>query len=483
MSRALDGGIKIFMPNETKKPVKQEEFERLFYPKTVAIIGASNSPLKLGYGFMEGLVEGGFAGEIYPVNPKLSEILGLKVYPSLSTIPISIDMAIVTVPGHLVPSVLRECAQRGVKGVILLAGGFKELNTESGIKLQEEIVTIANRAGIKIIGPNTLGLVSPYANLNASFVPTFKDVKKGNIAVICQSGGVCSFLVHSMINKKLGVSLAMSLGNRGNVEFADLVEYLAEHSQTRVIALYIEGVDDPLRLIQVAKRVVNKKPIVAYKVGGEVLSRATLSHTGSLAGKYEVYSAAFSQAGIIPANDCEELIDVAKALSLQPPSRGNRVAVLSPQAGPGIIAAYACQSCGLTLAGFSPQARKRLKKLVGPMFFCDNPVDITMVGFEPQKTQDILDVVWNEGCVDVILISCCYSQTHSVPIIEMVLKFFKDRGNKGATKPVVICHESPNGAADREIARLEENSIPVYPLPERAARAAAGLVKYGSVVR
>ena len=247
---------------------------------------------------------------------------------------------------------------------------------ESGAKLQEEITAIADRAKIKIIGPNSVGIGNPYANFNATLESSFIDACKGNIAIVSQSGGVCAFLLNSMINQNLGISLVMSLGNRGNVDFADLVEYLGEHQQTKVIALYIEGLDNPHRLMEAARGVVAKKPIVAYKAGGESLSRATFSHTASLAGRYEVYHAAFSQAGIILVDDLTELIDVAKALAFQPPPQGNRVAILSGQAGPGIVAASACQRYGLALADFSPQGKKRLGELAGTLFFSENPFDM-----------------------------------------------------------------------------------------------------------
>lgn len=453
--------------------------EPLFNPKSVAVVGVSESPQRWAYYPIKHLLDGGFSGGIYPVNPRLSDIFGLRVYPSIEAIPARVDMAIIVVQPHLVPSILRECAQKRIKGAVILSGGFEESGMESGAKLQEEITAIADKARINIIGPNSVGIGNPYANLNATLEPTFKDIGKGNIAIVSQSGGVCAFLLNSMMNQNLGISLVMSLGNRGNVDFADLVEYLGKHRQTRVITLYIEGLDNPQKFMEAARGVVAEKPIVAYKAGGESLSRATFSHTASLAGRYEVYQAAFSQAGIIMADDLTELIDVSKALAFQPLPRGNRVAVLSGQAGPGIVAANACQRYGLALANISARGKKRLRGLVGTPVFSENPFDM---GASPVRDtteifHEALDVFMSEKELDAIVISCVY-HPFNIPIIDSFIRFVEE---KMLTKPIFAFGSSPNGIFNGQIARLEKNSIPIYPFPDRAVRALAGLVRYGKI--
>ncbi len=456
----------------------REDFDALFYPRSVAVIGASDSPQKLSYYPIRNLIEGGFSGRIYPVNPRLNEISGLKAYPSVKAIPAGVDMAIIVVPAHLVPSALKECAQKGVRGTVIITAGFKEWNTEQGARLQEEITAIANEAKIKMIGPNVLGLINPYAKLNATFHSTFKDASKGNIAIVSQSGGICSFLLHAMINQNLGISLAMSLGNRGNVDFVDLVAYLGEHPQTKVIALYIEGIDNPHRLIEAAKGVVDKKPIVAYKAGGESLNQVAYSHTGSLAGKYEAYHAAFRQAGIIAVDDLTELMDVSKALAFQPPPAGNKVAIFSLQAGAGIIMAHACQRCGLALAHYSPQAKRGLRELAKTPFLNENPLDVAPfwgTDADDQIYDKILRIILGEEGVDAILISTTYFILDA-PLIASLISLGE---KKALIKPVILCRDSPKGITDQEIAKLEKLSIPVYPFPERAVKALAGLVRYG----
>jgi len=456
-----------------------DNLDTLFYPHSVAVIGVSDSPGKWPYYSIKHLVDGGFGGRIYPVSPRFSEIFGLRTYPSIEAIPAEIDTAVIVVPAPLVPSVLKECAQKGIRGAIILSNGFEESGMESGAKLQEEITAIADKAKIKIIGPNSVGIGNPYISFNATLETAFLDAGKGNIAVVSQSGGVSAFLLSSMVNQNLGISLVMSLGNKGNVDFADLVEYLGKHQQTKVITLYIEGLDNPHKFIKAAREVSTKKPIVVYKAGEESLSQATYSHTASLAGRYEVYQAAFSQAGIIMADDLTELIDVSKALAFQSPPKGNRVAILSGQAGPGIVAATACQRYGLALAKISTRGKKRLGELTGTPFFCENPFDM---GAAPVKDfieifYEAFNTLMNEESVDAIVVSTVYHPLNA-PLIEYFINLVE---KEAPIKPVISFGSSPKGIADEQLGRLEMNGIPIYPLPDRAVKALAGLIKYGEI--
>jgi len=432
---------------------------------------------------MESLLEGSFDGPLYPVNPYSPEILGLKAYPSIVDIPHQVDMAVIVVAAGAVPFALQDCARKGVRAAAIITSGFKEMGTESGSRLQEEIIALANHAGISIIGPNTIGVVSPHASLNATFLPSFKDVARGNVALVAQSGGVCSFMLHSAIDERLGISLATSLGNRANVDFADILEYLAGHEHTRAIALHIEGVEDPRRLMESARRVVRSKPVVAYKPAGPIPDRAAYSHTGSLAGSHNAYGAAFAQAGIVAVGHTEELLDVAKALAFQPPPRGDRVAVLSLQAGPAMIAASACYRFGLSLAELSPRSRERLRELAMTPFFSDNPIDMAgafmQTGDNHRTWLEILQLALDDENVDVVILSALHHRL-DIPFIEMVAALAQDRR---PDKPLVVSRDSPLGAARPEIARLEESGIPVYPSPDRAVRAMAGLVRYGRLAR
>jgi acyl-CoA synthetase (NDP forming) len=451
----------------------------LFRPRSVAVIGASDSPLKISYSCVESLADGGFAGRIFPVNPKASEVRGLTAYRSIEDIPYEVDMAVIVVPANLVPAALEECARKGIGAAVIITAGFKEMGTESGIRLQNELVDIADRTGIRFLGPNTVGLVSPYVGLNATFMPSFKDVSRGAVAVVCQSGGVCAFLLHKAVNENLGISAALSLGNRANLDFSDIIEYLDADPRTRAIALHVEGVGNPPGLVELAGRVARRKPIVVYKPEGSLLDKAAWSHTGALAGSYQVFRAAFEQAGLVFAEDTAELLDVAKAMSFHAPPKGNRVAILSLQAGPGIVAGSEAQRRGMVLAEFSPPLRKKLKELAETPFFSENPIDLAGLFGQSangrQKWPDFLRLVLEDAGVDAVILNTVY-HTLDLPFVESVISLVRDGG---LAKPLIMCRDSPLQAGRAVLAKIEENGIPVYPSVERAVRALAGLVRYG----
>lgn len=455
-----------------------EQLNHIFYPRTIAVVGASANPEKAGFMCMKSLVEAGFKGKIYPVNPGLSELFSLKAYPSIRAIPGEVDLAVIVIPAELTISAIEECIEKGIKGAILITSGFKEVGTEIGLDLQVKIRDIANRGGIKIIGPNTLGLINPKANLNATFQPDLGSSKIGNVAVAGQSGGMCNYLAYALTNHNIGISKVISMGNRCNLTFPEVVTYFAEDEETKAIILYVEGLEQPQQLMNIARQVVKRKPILVYKGGrGEELNRATLSHTGALAGKYEFYKAAFTQVGMIIVDDMTELVDMAKALTLQPPSVGNRVAILSVQAGPGIIMADKCHKFGLRLAEFSPATKQILRQLASPLNPTDNPVDLAWKGNEFDTCREMLRVVLEDNGVDAVTVAAVYYPLN-MELMRAVIdisKYYK--------KPITVCLDSPGGAAYADLNALEESHIPTYPLPERAVTGLAGLVKYGKILK
>lgn len=318
------------MEDDSMKNRIVEEFRKLFYADSVAVIGATSDFTKLGFYAMYSMLN--YNGKVFLVNPRFKELEGRKVYPSISDVPEDIDLAIIVVPAGMILDVLRECAQKGVKAASIITALFKEIGAE-GEKLQEEMASVANEAGIKIIGPNTIGFANIHRGLNASFNPFFGNLKKGNIAVFCQSGGISSILCNMALDENIGISKIASLGNRVNVDFPEILEYLLYDDETDVIAIHIEGLNNTRSFMEVAKKVVKEKPIVAYKVGKTDINKAAYSHTGSLAGDYKLYNAMFKQAGVIPVDDPIELLDAAKALAFQHAPAGNRIAVLTQQAG------------------------------------------------------------------------------------------------------------------------------------------------------
>ena len=458
-----------------------EQLDHIFSPKSIAVIGASANPEKVGFMCVGNLLEAGFGGRVYPVNPRLSELFGLRAYPSVTAIPGEVDLAMVVIPAELTISTIEECVAKGIKGAILISGGFKEVGTEIGSDLQAQIRDVADRGGMKIIGPNTLGLVNSRINLNATFQTTFSLNKAGSVGVAAQSGGMCIYIANVLTNHNVGIDKIVSLGNRCNLDFDEVVTYFGQDKETEVIVLYVEGLEQPHRLINAARQVTKQKPIVVYKAGrGGGVDRATLSHTGALAGKYEFYKAAFRQAGMIMVDDVTELVDVTKTLAFQPVAMGNRVAIFSVQAGPGIIMIDKCRELGLRLAQFSPTTRRRLKQLASPINSADNPVDLGWKSDEFDACREMLKIVLEDDSVDAVAVAAVFLGLN-MEVMRALIKVFYIARYLG--KPIVVCLSSPGGSAYAEINTLEESRIPTFPLPERAITGLAGLVKYGEILK
>jgi acyl-CoA synthetase (NDP forming) len=444
----------------------------LLSPRSVAVVGASRNPGKLGYHVMESLVEGGFKGGVFPINPKEKELFGLQAYPSLVGVPQDIDLAVVVLPAPAVPGIVEQCASRGVKGVVLITAGFKEIEDEEGAQLQEQIAALANEAGIPIIGPNTFGLVNLHEDLNASFTPEFSQVRKGGIGLISQSGGMAHILAFLAREQNVGFSKIVGVGNRCNVGFAELLEYLGEDETTRVIALYMEGVDRPRLVMAAARMLRGRKPVVVYKVGkSEVSDKASDSHTGSVAGSYEIYQGAFKQAGMLAVHSMEELLDTAKALDACPLPLGNRVAVLSGQAGPGMAACDVCEERGLVLTTFSTETQERIEKALPPLALRSNPVDMGPAWYSPEAIAEVADAALGDAEVDGVVLCIAYASAN-VGAVESLSPVLTSWAKK---KPIVSCLSAPGDIWREGIATLEADGVPNYPTPERAAAALGNL--------
>jgi len=454
---------------------KVGNLEAIFNPGTVAIIGASNNPGKLGYHVMKSLTKGGFKGEMFPINPRATGLFGLKAYPSVLEVAQKIDLAIVVLPAQRVPDIFRQCAEKGVRGIILITAGFKEIEDKYGWQLQDEIAHLANDAGMNVIGPNTFGVINLQAGLNASFTPEFSDVKKGGISLVSQSGGMAHMMAFMALQEHVGFNKIVGLGNRCNVDFAELLEYLGEDQGTQVIAMYMEGIDNPRRLMEVARGARGEKPIIIYKVGKSHISDAASKfHTGSLAGQYEIYHGAFKQAGILAVSTLHELLDTAKALVSCPLPRGNQVAVLSGQAGPGMAACDVCEEKGLVLATFSEETQRRVEGALPPLAIRTNPVDMGPAWYSSQAIREVVSSVLGDENVHAIVLCIAYASAN-VGAVEGLADLLKSGGKK---KPIVCCLSSPGEIWDEEIRSLEEEGVPNYPTPERAARALGNLLRY-----
>jgi acyl-CoA synthetase (NDP forming) len=452
----------------------------LFNPDSVAVIGASGNPDKLGFHVLKSLIEGNFGGKIVPINPKSGKILGIESFATLSDCGEEIDLAVIVLPAQMVPGLLQECAQKGIKGIVLITAGFKEIDDPRGGQLQEEIQALANGAGIPVIGPNTFGMVNLHRSLNASFTPEFSLLERGGVALVSQSGGISHHLAFMAMRDGVGMSKIVGLGNRLNVDFEDMLDYLAGDPETRVIILYLEGLDDPRRLMEAAHDIRGRKPVLAYKTGRATRgNRASLSHTGSMAGRHDLYEGGLKQAGILTLESTEDLLDVAKALSKCPLLMGNRVAILSGQAGPGMAACDVCEEGGLKITTFRPSTQTLINEFLPPLALRTNPVDMGPAWYDSNAISGIVKAVLEDECVDglILLMMFASANKEAVSGISPLLKAW------GQKKPVVTCLLAPPGIWDRQIRELEEEGAAVnYTNPERAARTMATLWEYRRLI-
>jgi len=455
------------------------DMQPLFNPQSVAVIGASDNPAKLGFHVMRSLTQGGFEGKIIPINPRADEIMGLRAHPSITDNKGSIDLAIVVLPAGLVPDVFSACIAKGVKGIVLITAGFKEIDDPAGADLHARIADMANHAKIPVIGPNTFGMVNFHARLNASFTPEFSMLPKGRIALVSQSGGLSHLLGFLAMRAGVRFSKIIGLGNRLNVDFADMIDFLMEDGETEVIMLYMEGIERPMRFIQAVKRHGNGKPVVIYKTGSSSKSdQASQSHTGSLAGGHAIYQGAFRQAGIVSAGCAENLLDTAKALAVLPIPRGRGVAVLSGQAGPGIAACDVCDTCGLDIVRFDKRTQARINAYLPPLALRTNPVDMGPAWYDAAAQSGIVEAAMDDSGVDAVLLLVMFASANAGLLAGLYDHLVKIK----PVKPIISCIAAPPGIWEKEIEKLENAEVLVnYPTPERAARVLANLVNYGEM--
>lgn len=445
-------------------------FEYLFHPKGIAVIGASNDPLKLGYEVFKNLKK--YGGRVYPVNVKDETVQGVKAYKSVLDIPDEIDLAVVVVPKRFVKGTIEDCGKKGVKGAVIITAGFGETG-EEGKKEERELVEIAHRYGMRLIGPNCVGVVNTKANMNATFIT---DPKKGDVAFISQSGALGAGIVYKTIKEGIGFSKFISVGNMADIDFAELMDYLADDDDDRAIALYIEGIKDGRRFIEVARRVTKKKPVIALKAGrSESGARAASSHTGSLAGSWKIYEAAFKQSGVLIADTIDDMLSMARAFT-QPLPRGRRVAIMTNAGGPGVLTADAVDAKGLKLANLEEKTVEELRSFLPPMAAVKNPVDMiaSARGEDYYRTAKLL---LQDPNVDM-LISICVVPTFAgmtpTEHAEGVIKAMKEANNG---KPVLAFFMA-GYVSEKAKELLEGKGVPTYERPEDVASAAYALVKF-----
>lgn len=463
---------------ETHNPVpKQPGAERfatmnqLFNPRSIAVVGVPRG-LKSGKLFLLALLDMGYPGRIYPVHPEAPEIEGLKAYPSVSAIPGQVDLAIVLVPQEQTLGVVRECAEKGVKGVVLFTAGYKETGTPQGRAMEEELVRLARRSGMRLIGPNCMGLYAPRTGL--SFFPEISRVP-GPVGLISHSGSLANILARVGAEKGIYFSKAVSVGNECDLWSADFLEYLGQDPETKVIGMYLEGIKDGPRFLEVLQEASLRKPVVIWKVGlTPEGSRAALSHTGALTGSAVLWEGLVRQGGAVPVSGYEPWVDTLMACALLPDSGGDRVAVISGPGGLAVSAAEACVPAGLRLAELSPSTRKTLGEFVPPTgTSLGNPIDVGLTAsFRTEIYARAVDAAAADPGVDALFVigRGLDPRTNRSYVDGMI------RVRKDYEKPLMMINIP--GAPAESAQHFFEAGIPFFETPDRAMKAYARIQRY-----
>jgi acyl-CoA synthetase (NDP forming) len=455
----------------------------IFRASSVAFVGASNNPFKWGYRVLLRAIEKGFRGALYPINPKGGKILGLRAYEDVMDLPETPDLAVITVPAQGVADVLGKCTRKGIRGGVVITAGFSEIGGQ-GRRLEEMAVAVARRHGMRLVGPNSMGIWSSAVNLNIALDPA---PKSGRIAFISQSGTFGGNVAQIAFTKGYGLSKFISIGNQADLDAADYVEYLASDPDTKVIVLYMEGFKEGRRFFETARRVVVQKPILIYKAGRSPLAaRATLSHTGSMAGNDEVISSMLRQAGIIRAAELERVFNMAEALISQPLPRGGRVGIIGT-GGQGVMTVDCCASLGLEVPELDADAKKRLMKVLPPHApLPNNPVDFAAGARTALDEASVAFMLAQLDYIDGIIMNVPVNFAHrssspasatkvAIEGAELLTRIPRELG-----KPVVTL-KWRNRPEDIVIEILRSVGIPFYDTPEDAAAAMYALVQYAQI--
>ncbi|MCE4623449.1 MAG: acetate--CoA ligase family protein [Caldisphaeraceae archaeon] len=450
-----------------------------FEPKSVAVVGASPREGSLGRAILENISRN-YKGSVYAVNPRHEKILGIRSYPSLSSIDGEVDIAVIAIDASRVPSVIEDAGRKKVKGVIIVSGGFAETGTQEGERLQKEVIDIATKYNIRVLGPNCIGIFNSYNGIDTFFLPyeKMRRPKRGNISIISQSGALLATLMDWVASKNIRIGKAINFGNKVDVGEIESMDYFARDKETKVILMYLEGITPGSgpAFIETAKKVtsVYKKPIILVK-GGKTSggAKAAKSHTASLAGSYEIFKAAAKQSNIIIAKDLEELFDIAKVIASNNLPLGNRVAVITNSGGHGVISTDTLVENGLVMAEISQETKEKLRQLFPSRVSINNPIDFTGDA-RPAYYEEILDLLANNNEADLFLVvALVQPPTMDLSIGDLIYGFTK----KHPEKPIaVVTIGSKYG--ERLKRMLERKGIPTFEFPDRASKALAVLYKF-----
>ncbi|NLE77777.1 MAG: acetate--CoA ligase [Chloroflexi bacterium] len=439
-------------------------------PQSVAVIGASADPEKLGYGVLSNMIQSGYPKPIYPINPKADEILGLKSYPSVLQVPGPVDLAVVVVPAKFVAGVLEECGQRGTRGAILITAGFREIGSK-GREREREVIEVAKRYGIRLVGPNVLGVIDTIGKFNASFAVGMP--KQGNIAFMSQSGALCTSILDIALAEEIGFSRFVSLGNKADANELDFIQAWKDDPYSKVVMAYLEGIVDGPQFMKVAREVTQTKPIIAIKSGTTSGgARAVSSHTGTLAGSEAAYQAAFNQAGLLRATSVQELFDYSVAFARQPLLKSDRIAIITNAGGPGIMATDALEHAGLRLADLNRETIDTLRNFLPEAASAINPVDVLGDAKSDRYEFALKAVLADPNVGGVIVVLTPQVMTDIEGVAEAVV-----RVSRQFDKPVFGCFMG-QATTVRGVRIFNANSVPNYPVPERAVAAMAAMNRH-----
>ena len=444
--------------------------DRLFSPKSIAVIGASKTVGKVGHLTVSNLVQSGFKGPIIPVNSAGGELLGLKVYPKLADYPDPVDLVVIAVPAEMVPVAAQEAVKKKAGAIVVVASGFKEMGPQ-GRALEDELTEICRKGKVRLLGPNCLGVINTAIHLNASFSKRLPQA--GQLAIFSQSGALCTAMMDIADERELGVSKAVSIGNKADITEVDILSALAHDDATKVIVGYLEDISDGDKFVKAAEEASSKKPVVILKAGTTTAgSKAASNHTGVLAGKDTAYGAAFKRAGICRADSFEALFDYASALALQPTPKGDRVLIITNSGGSGTMAADAVEKAGLSVSPLNEYLAAQLREQLPAAAFIDNPIDIS-ADAEPRHYAAAIDIAVADDSIDAILVVLAPQyMTEPAATVRAIVAHLDE------TTPVLA---SFLGGSDIMPSRKElaAAGLPFFDSPERAVGALKAMHEYG----
>ncbi|MEN3046159.1 MAG: acetate--CoA ligase family protein [Candidatus Hydrothermales bacterium] len=454
-----------------------KEIYKLLNPKSVVLIGASRKEGSVGYVTLKNLILAGYKGTIYVVNPTAESILGYKCYKKISDLEEVPDVACILVPAAYVPQVLKESAIKGIKVSIIISAGFKESGPE-GEKLEKEVEKISKEFGIRVLGPNCIGVIN--TDPNVRFTTNFASdmPKEGNISLISQSGAICVSILDFAKSRGIGFSKVISMGNRVDIDEVELLEYLGEDEKTKVILMYIEELKRGREFIEVAKNVSKKKPILALKAGvSPEGARAVSSHTGSLAGEPVVYRAVFRQAGVIEVQSPLELFEYASLLASQPYPKGNRVGIITNAGGPGIVATDSLIESGLVVNELSDSTKNNIRPFVSPHASLKNPVDL-LAEADAEKFEVAIKALYNDKNIDAIYFLMAPQRMIDIEKVAEVISKYANKKEKTFVTVLMGVVDVEKGA---EVLRKE--GVPFYRFPDVAAKSLSIMLRYSNFIK